>query len=167
MRARRGIGAIGRRFENQPCAKRRKHRLCLETEEIERESAFLPIERPERSMPFRSARDLVAKFEEFGHTLGRVTLAACKPARIELPGQYRGERRQQVQAALVGMGGEKIRELHEMTVRIVDQLIAGVGHFAPPALSSSDGSRAIGSSDLGFRVDASIMPNEAAIRCTL
>jgi len=100
----------------------------LEAEEIERERALLAVERAKRIVPFGSMRDRTSLLQEVGHDFGWMALRPGVLAWIELPGRDRHERRHQSAIGGIRMRDEKVGQLHQVAVGVVDQPFAGIAH---------------------------------------
>src|SRR4029079_16308736 len=117
-----------RRLEGQSRAEGRKHHLACEAEKIERERTLLTVECAERIVPFGPSRDRASLRKESRNDFGRMAFRSGMLARIELSGRNVHERRHQTAIRGTRMRDKKVRQLHQVTIGVVDQPFAGVTH---------------------------------------
>ncbi len=114
------------RLEDQPRAERREHDLTLKTEQVQGGTTFVPAGSAKGVMPFRPARQAITKGRKLGDDLGRMPPPVDSLAHVELAARI--ELGKTVAHARIRVGGEKVRQLHQVAVGVVDQSPVGVAH---------------------------------------
>ena len=123
VRIRRGVARIVRRGEDLRGAEGREDHLAPKTQQIEREAAFLAVERAQGIVPLWPPRDAFAERHELRDRLRRMAAGTLKGAHLVAHVRQTDVRQagQPLPHATRRVAREEIRQLHQMAVGVGDR----------------------------------------------
>jgi hypothetical protein len=116
------------RIKDKSSAERGEDHLLSKTQEVQSLATLGAVKRTQCLMPFRTPGKVISQFKQFAHPIRVMALLLNIFARVKLAYQGRPEVGEPLFGSNVGMAGEKIRQLQQVTIGIKYDSITSVGH---------------------------------------